>query len=140
MDEVKVTPMQQRIIDQLADGRWHHSWQFVTKANMVDYRRRLTELNEKFPGRFESRFRKAHKGQGGPSKDWIDTWARDKVRKEIRGEVYRAKQDMDMNRKGTDTAAIRMTTMTLGKLAFHDIDYITDIVTAEYCDPYGVTA
>ena len=60
----------------MASGRWTPNEVFI-EMRIPDYRRRMCDLNEKYPGRYVSRERTRRRKDGRTytMKDWRDQWA-----------------------------------------------------------------
>lgn len=60
----------------MADGRWTPNEVFI-EMHIPDYRRRMCDLREKYPGRYVSRERRRRRKDGSTyaMKDWRDVWA-----------------------------------------------------------------
>jgi len=83
-----------RIQQALKSGKWTGCEVFRDKLHIGDYRKRLCELNEKYPGRYVSRSRTRKNPDGSPKyrmNDWRDTFKDATLRADILTDISEAR-------------------------------------------------
>lgn len=126
----------------MASGRWTPNEVFI-EMRIPDYRRRMCDLREKYPGRYVSRERRRRRKDGSTytMKDWRDLWATadffDRVMPQLAKE-----QELDAD-GDLDTAEIVSVTykgeplyLMRGQLRLYGIREVEEMLFERYVDPW----
>ena len=115
-------PQCKQVLGILADGRWH-SGNDINAAHIKDDRKRISEINDEFPGRIESRPVK-----GSRVLQRRDTFVVERRRNAVMAEIRRVRDELYEN----PTAVVYITGIqfTSSKVAFYSDEDIFERVEA----------
>lgn len=131
-----------RMLAAMASGKWTPNERFI-EDHIPDYRRRMGELRERFPGRFVSRERDRRRKDGSSyrMKDWRDTHAtadyRDVLipqvaahRAAIEAEFAENTEPLRFEYKGESLY------LTVGQVRMLGNAFVADALLERYIDPW----
>ncbi len=132
----------ERMEAAMASGRWTPNEVFI-KMSIPDYRRRMCDLNEKYPGRYDWRKRKRRRKDGTTytMKDWRDLWATadflDRVMPQL-AEAEEWESDHDLDTAEIVSVAYKGEPMylTRGQLRLYGIREAAQMLFERYVDPW----
>jgi hypothetical protein len=139
-----LTEQQSAVLAILADGRWHPVEEFMA-AHIPDYRKRLSEIGQMFPGRLDSRYRiRPAKGKSKSyrSKDWMDLEAYQRLASSVSDQlrILRA-QDGGEAREMAGVVRLQdglaLKSVTWGQLRLYANAELTERLLADYVDPWS---
>ena len=132
----------ERMEAALADGRWTPNEIFI-ELRIPDYRRRMCDLREKYPGRYVSRERTRRRKDGSTytMKDWRDLWATLGCFDDLLPQIALARAK-DSAEDEPATAVVGFTYkcdvlyLTRGQLRLWSNSEVALILLARYIDPW----
>jgi hypothetical protein len=126
----------------MASGKWTPNERFI-EDHIPDYRRRMGELRERFPGRFVSRERDRRRKDGSSyrMKDWRDTHATADYRDVLIPQVaaHRAAIEAEF---AENTEPLRVEYkgealyLTVGQVRMLGNAFVADMLLERYIDPW----
>ena len=132
----------ERMEAAMASGRWTPNEVFI-EMHIPDYRRRMCDLREKYPGRYVSRERKRRRKDGTTytMKDWRDLWATTDAIDDIIPQLAIARAwDAEHDLAPTETVVIEYKGeplyLTRGQLRMWSNNEAALILLARYIDPW----
>ena len=139
-----------RMLAAMASGKWTPNERFI-EDHIPDYRRRMGELRERFPGRFVSRERDRRRKDGSRyrMKDWRDTHAtadyRDVLIPQVaahRAAIEPERASIPSWRFAENTEPLRVEYkgealyLTVGQVRMLGNAFVADMLLERYIDPW----